>query len=154
MTTAEQRVKELGLDLPPPPGAAGNYVAGVQTGNLLFLSGCGPRRADGSYVVGKLGADLDVAQGYEAARVAGLAMLARIRQLIGSLDRVARIVKALGMVNAAPDFTEQPKVIDGFSDLMVDVFGESGRGARAAVGMVTLSGGMAVEIEMVVELKP
>ena len=124
MTTAEQRVKELGLDLPPPPGAAGNYVAGVQTGNLLFLSGCGPRRADGSYVLGKLGADLDVAQGYEAARVAGLAMLARIRQLIGSLDRVARIVKALGMVNAAPDFTEQPKVIDGFSDLMVEVFGE------------------------------
>jgi enamine deaminase RidA (YjgF/YER057c/UK114 family) len=154
MTTAEQRVKELGLDLPAPPGAAGNYVAGVRTGNLLFLSGCGPRRADGSYVQGKLGADLDVAQGYEAARVAGLAMLARIRQLIGSLDRVARIVKALGMVNAAPDFTEQPKVIDGFSDLMVDVFGESGRGARAAVGMVTLSGGMAVEIEMVVELKP
>jgi enamine deaminase RidA (YjgF/YER057c/UK114 family) len=81
-------------------------------------------------------------------------MLARIRQLIGSLDRVARIVKALGMVNAAPGFTEQPKVVDGFSDLMVDVFGESGRGARAAVGMVTLSGGMAVEIEMVVELKP
>jgi enamine deaminase RidA (YjgF/YER057c/UK114 family) len=130
---AEQRVKELGLDLPPPPKSAGNYVAGVQTGNLLFLSGCGPQRADGSYV---------------------LAMLARIRTLTGSLDRVARIVKALGMVNAAPDFIEQPKVINGFSDLMVEVFGEAGRGARAAVGMATLSGGMAVEIEMVVELKP
>ena len=126
----------------------------MQTGNLLFLSGCGPQRADGSYVLGKLGADLDVAAGYAAARVAGLAMLARIRQVTGSLDRVARIVKALGMVNAAPDFTEQPKVINGFSDLMVEVFGEAGRGARAAVGMATLSGGMAVEIEMVVELKP
>ena len=152
--SAEQRVKELGLALPSPPRSAGNYVAGVQTGNLLFLSGCGPQRADGSYVLGKLGADLDVAAGYDAARVAGLAMLARIRTLTGSLDRVARIVKALGMVNAAPDFIEQPKVINGFSDLMVEVFGEAGRGARAAVGMTTMSGGMAVEIEMVVEVKP
>ena len=152
--SAEQRVKELGLDLPPPPRSAGNYVAGVQTGNLLFLSGCVPQRADGSCVRGKLGSDLDAAQGYDAARIAGLAMLARIRQITGSLDRVARIVKALGMVNAAPDFTEQPKVINGFSDLMVEVFGECGRGARAAVGMATLSGGVAVEIEMVVELKP
>ena len=152
--SAEQRLTELGLDLPPPPKSAGNYVAGVQTGNLLFLSGCGPQRADGSYVRGKLGAGLDVAEGYEAARIAGLAMLARIRSLTGSLDRVARIVKALGMVNAAPDFTAQPKVINGFSDLMVEVFGEPGRGARAAVGMATLSGGMAVEIEMVIELKP
>jgi enamine deaminase RidA (YjgF/YER057c/UK114 family) len=152
--TAEQRVKDLGLVLPAPPKSAGNYVAGVQTGNLLFLSGCGPQRADGSYVLGKLGADLDVAEGYDAARVAGLAMLARIRSLTGSLDRVARIVKALGMVNAAPDFIQQPKVINGFSDLMVEVFGEAGRGARAAVGLATLSGGMAVEIEMVIELKP
>ncbi len=152
--SAEQRVTELGLDLPPPPKSAGNYVAGVQTGNLLFLSGCGPQRADGSYVRGKLGADLDVAEGYDAARIAGLAMLARIRALTGSLDRVARIVKVLGMINAAPDFTEQPKVIDGFSDLMIEVFGEPGRGARAAVGMATLSGGMTVEIEMVIELNP
>ena len=151
---AEQRVKELSLDLPSPPKAAGNYVTGVQTGNLLFLSGCVPQRADGSCVLGKLGSDLDAAQGYDAARIAGLAMLARIRQLTGSLDRVARIVKALGMVNSVPDFTEQPTVINGFSDLMVEVFGECGRGARAAVGMVALSGGVAVEIEMVVELKP
>lgn len=152
--SVEQRVTELGLDLPPPPKSAGNYVAGVQTGNLLFLSGCGPQRADGSYVRGKLGADLDVAEGYDAARIAGLAMLARIRALTGSLDRVARIVKVLGMINAAPDFTEQPKVIDGFSDLMIEVFGEPGRGARAAVGMATLSGGMTVEIEMAIELNP
>jgi enamine deaminase RidA (YjgF/YER057c/UK114 family) len=152
--SAEQRVKDLGLDLPSPPKAAGNYVPGVQTGNLLFLSGCVPKRLDGSTVTGRLGAGLDVEQGYAAARLAGLAMLARIRLVAGSLDRVARIVKVLGMVNAAPDFIQQPKVIDGFSDLMAEVFGEMGRGARAAVGMATLSGGAAVEIEMVVELKP
>jgi enamine deaminase RidA (YjgF/YER057c/UK114 family) len=126
----------------------------VQVANLLFLSGCGPQRADGSNVVGKVGLDLDVEQAYDAARLAGLAMLARLRLVAGSLDRVARIVKVLGMVNAAPDFREQPKVVNGFSDLMVEVFGEPGRGARAAVGMASLSGGMAVEIEMVVELKP
>jgi enamine deaminase RidA (YjgF/YER057c/UK114 family) len=151
--SAEQRVKDLAIELPPPPKAVGNYVPGVQVGNLLFLSGCGPQRADGSYVVGKAGADLSVEQAYAAARVAGLAMLARIRLVAGSLDRVARIVKVLGMVNAAPDFREQPKVINGFSDLMVEVFGESGRGARAAVGMAALTGQMAVEIEMVIELK-
>jgi enamine deaminase RidA (YjgF/YER057c/UK114 family) len=152
--SAEQRVKELALDLPPPPKAAGNYVPAVQVGNLLFLSGCGPQRADGSYVVGKAGADMNVEQAYAAARVAGLAMLARLRLVLGSLDRVARVVKVLGMVNAAPDFAEQPKVINGFSDLMVEVFGDNGRGARAAVGMAALSGQMAVEIEMVVELRP
>ena len=152
--SAEQRVRDLALDLPLAPNAAGNYVPGVQTGNLLFLSGCVSRRADGSAIVGKVGADLSVEQAYEAARVAGLAMLSRIRLVVGSLDRVSRIVKVLGMVNAAPDFIQQPRVIDGFSNLMVEVFGEAGRGARAAVGMATLSGGMAVEVEMVVELKP
>ncbi len=152
--SAEQRIVDLALDLPSPPKAAGNYVPGVQTGNLLFLSGCVPKRADGSTVTGKLGAGLGVEQGYDAARLAGLAMLARIRLVVGSLDRVARVVKVLGMVNAAPDFIQQPKVIDGFSDLMAEVFGEAGRGARAAVGMATLSGGAAVEVEMVVELKP
>jgi enamine deaminase RidA (YjgF/YER057c/UK114 family) len=149
----EQRAEDLALDLPPPPRAAGNYVPGVQVGNLLFLSGASPRRADGRAITGKLGADLDVAQGYEAARLAGLAMLARLRQVLGSLDRVQRVVKVLGMVNATPDFAEQPRVIDGFSDLMVEVFGERGRGARAAVGMAALTGRMAVEVEMVVEVK-
>jgi enamine deaminase RidA (YjgF/YER057c/UK114 family) len=151
--SAEQRVKELGLDVPPPPKAAGTYVPAVQVGNLLFVSGCGPQRADGGYVLGKVGADLDVEQGYAAARIAGLAMLARLRLVLGSLDRVARVVKVLGMVNATPDLSEQPKVINGFSDLMVEVFGENGRGARAAVGMAALAGGMAVEIEMVAEVK-
>jgi len=107
--SAEQRVKELGLVLPPPPKSAGNYVAGVRTGNLLFLSGCGPQRADGSYVLGKLGADLDVAAGYDAARVAGLAMLARIRSLTGSLDRVARIVKALAWSMPRPTSSSSPR---------------------------------------------
>ena len=150
--SAEQRVKDLALDLPPPPKSAGNYVPGVQVGNLLFLSGCGPQRADGSTILGKVGIDLDVEQAYAAARVAGLAMLARIRLVAGSLDRVARVVKVLGMVNAAR-FQQQPKVINGFSDLMVEVFGDAGRGARAAVGMAALTGQMAVEIEMVIELK-
>ena len=150
----EQRVTELGLDLPPPPNSAGNYLPGVQVGNLLFLSGCGPMRADGSTVTGKVGIDLDVDQAYAAARLAGLAMLARIRQVAGSLDRVQRVVKVLGMVNSARDFAEQPRVVNGFSDLMVEVFGEPGRGARAAVGMAALTSRMAVEIEMVLELKP
>ncbi|MFZ5780437.1 MAG: RidA family protein [Pseudomonadota bacterium] len=152
--SAEARVLDLGLDLPPPPRAAGNYVPGVQVGSLLFLSGCVPHRADGSLVAGKVGADLTAAEAHDAARLVGLAMLSRIRLLVGSLDRVQRVVKVLGMVNATPDFIEQPKVMDGFSDLMVEIFGEAGRGARAAVGMATLSGGAAVEIEMIVELKP
>jgi enamine deaminase RidA (YjgF/YER057c/UK114 family) len=152
--SAEQRLKDLAIDLPPPPKAVGNYLPGVQVGNLLFLSGCGPQRADGSTVIGKAGADLSVEQAYAAARLAGLAMLARIRLVAGSLDRVMRVVKVLGMVNATPDFKEQPKVISGFSDLMVEVFGEAGRGARAAVGMAALTGQIAVEIEMVIELKP
>lgn len=150
--SAEERIKELALTLPPSPGSAGNYVPGVRVGSLLYMSGCGPLRSDGTFVVGKLGADLDVAQGYAAARLTGLVMLARLRAVLGSLDRVQRVVKVLGMVNAAPDFAEQPKVIDGFSDLMVEVFGERGRGARGAVGMAALTYRMAVEIDMVAEV--
>jgi enamine deaminase RidA (YjgF/YER057c/UK114 family) len=150
--SAERRLKELGIDLPGPPKAAGTYIAGVQVGNLLFMSGCGPRRPDGSYITGKVGADLNVEQGYEAARAVGLSMLSNIRLTIGTLDRVKRVVKVLGMVNATPEFKEHPKVINGFSDLMVEIFGESGRGARAAVGMGSLSSQMAVEVEMVIEL--
>ncbi len=107
--SAEQRVKDLALNLPPPPKAVCNYLPGVRVGNLLFLSGCGPQRADGTSVMDKAGADLGVEQAYAAARLAGLAMLARSRLVAGSLDRVARIVKVLGMVNAAPDFRGQPK---------------------------------------------
>ena len=142
--SAEQRLRELGIDLPTPQKPAGNYIVGVQVGNLLFMSGCDPRRPDGSFIIGKLGADLGVTEGYQAARAAALSMLANIRSVLGSLDRVSRFVKVLGMVNATPEFAEHPKVIDGFSDLMVEVFGESARGGRAAVGMGSLSSRIAV----------
>ena len=151
--SAEQKVKELGLELPPAPKPAGNYVGGVRTGNLLFMSGVGPRRPDGSNITGKLGGGMSVEEGYQAARVVGLNMMANIRGQIGSLDKVKRVVKVLGMVNATPDFNETPKVMNGFSDLFVEVFGEAGRGARSAVGMVTLPGQIAVEVEMVLELE-
>jgi enamine deaminase RidA (YjgF/YER057c/UK114 family) len=152
--SAEKRLKELGLELPPVPKPVGNYIGGVKTGNLLFMSGCGPRRKDGSAITGKVGETLTVEQGYEAARLVGLNMLANIRATIGSLDKVKRVVKTLGMVNAAPHFTESPKVINGFSDLFVEVFGEAaGRGARSAVGMVMLPSQIAVEVEMVLEVE-
>jgi enamine deaminase RidA (YjgF/YER057c/UK114 family) len=153
VVSAEQKLKQLGIELPAPPQSAGNYVAGVEVGNLVFMSGCVPRRPDGSYIVGKIGAGLSVEDGYAAARTVALSMLSRIRSVIGNLDRVKRVVKVLGMVNAAPDFKDHPKVIDGFSDLMVEVFGECGRGGRAAVGMGSLSNQVAVEVEMVLELK-
>lgn len=150
--SAEQALLDRGIELPPPPAAAGNYILGVQVGSLLFMSGCCSERADGSEVTGKVGVDLSVEQGYQAARLAGLMMLASIRAQTGSLDRVRRVVKVLGMVNAAPDFSDHPAVIDGFSDLMAEVFGENGRGARAAVGMASLTNQLAVEVEMVLEL--
>ena len=149
---AEKRVKELGLDLPPVPKPVGNYVGGVRSGNLLFMSGCGPRRHDGSAITGKLGDALTIEQGYAAARLVGLNMLSNIRSVLGSLDKVKRVVKVLGMVNAEPDFSDTPKVMNGFSDLFVEVFGEAGKHARSAVGMVTLPSQIAVEVEMVLEV--
>lgn len=149
----EQRIKDLEIDLPPAPKPIGNYVGGVRVGNLLFMSGCGPRRNDGGLIVGKLGADLSVEQGYDAARVVGLNMLANIRSVVGSLDRIDRVMKVLGMVNCSPDFTDMPKVINGFSDLFVEILGpERGRGARSAVGMAALPNQIAVEVEMVLEV--
>ena len=117
--SAEAKIKELGIELPPPPAPAGNYVPGVQTGNLLFMSGCGPRKADGTSISGKVGGDLSVEEAYDAARLVGLNMLANIKAVVGDLDKVKRVVKVLGMVNAVPDFKEHPKVINGYSDLMV-----------------------------------
>ena len=153
MVGAEARLKELTIQLPPAPAPIGNYVAGVQVGNLLFMSGCGPRRNDGSAITGKLGTDLNTEEGYAAARAVGLNMLANIRSVIGSLDRIERVVKVLGMVNAAPHFDQMPKVINGFSDLFVEIFGpERGRGARSAVGMATLPNQIAVEVEMVLQI--
>ncbi|MGE3985269.1 MAG: RidA family protein, partial [Dehalococcoidia bacterium] len=122
--TAEERVRELGLDLGSGPAPVANYVAAVQTGNLVFLSGQLPTLPDGSRVRGKVGADLDVQAGYDAARLATVGLLARLRDTIGSLDRVTRVVKVNGYVNSTPDFEQQPAVINGASDLLVEVFGE------------------------------
>jgi len=146
----ELRLRNLGIELPPTPKPIGNYIGGVRVGNLLFMSGCGPRRNDGTFIIGKLGADLSVEQGYDAARVVALNMLANIRSVLGSLDRIERVVKVLGMVNCTPDFSAMPKVINGFSDLFVEVLGsERGCGARSAVGHAALPNQIAVEVEMV-----
>jgi enamine deaminase RidA (YjgF/YER057c/UK114 family) len=153
--SAEARLKDKGITLPTPTMPLANYVGAVQTGNLLFLSGHGPLRPQGKFThVGKLGRDLTVEQGYQVAREVGLNLLATTRAALGSLDRVKRIVKVLGMVNSADDFGDQPRVINGFSDLMVEVFGETiGRHARSAVGMAGLPLGIPVEIEMILEVE-
>ena len=147
-----EKLRELGIELPEPPPPVGNYLGAVTVGNLVFLSGHGPRSASGEYSSGKVGGELTPEQGQEEARQVGLNMLATLRAEIGDLDRVRRVVKVLGMVNAAPDFRNHPKVIDGFSDLMVEVFGEKGRGARSAVGMGSLPFQIPVEVEMIVEI--
>ena len=148
----EARLEELGITLPAAPSPVANYVNGVRTGNLIFLAGKGPRRADGSEITGKLGADVSIEQGYEGARLTAINQLAVLKAMLGDLNRVVRVVKVLGMVNSDPSFVEQPAVINGFSDLIVAVFGERGRHARAAVGMASLPRGQAVEIEMIVEV--
>ena len=151
---AEARLEEMGITLPEPPAPVANYVRSVRSGNLLFSAGHGPLQADGTYLTGKVGRDLSVEEGYEAARLTGLALLASLRAEIGDLDKVVRIVKVNGMVNAIEDFTEQPNVINGCSDLFVEVFGPAiGRHARTAVGMSSLPIGIAVEIEAVVEVE-
>lgn len=149
----EARLAELGIVLPEPSVPVANYVKAVRSGNLIFLSGHGPYRSDGSLVKGKLGKDLSIEEGYEAARLTGIALLSSLKSEIGDLNKVRRVVKVFGMVNADPSFTDQPKVINGCSDLLVEVFGERGRHARAAVGMVSLPVGIAVEIDMVVEIE-
>lgn len=151
--SAEARVTELELDLPHAPKPMANYVTAVRMGNLLYVSGHGPLRSDGTLHVGRVGDELDFHAGYEAARQTGLSMLATVRSHLGSLDKVVRVVKVLGMVNCTPDFPDQPKVVNGFSDLMVEVFGDSGRGARSAVGMGSLPGHIAVEVEAIFEVK-
>ncbi len=150
--SVEERLRELGIELPEPPPPAGNYIGAVTVGNLVFLSGHGPRSASGGYISGKVGGELTLEQGQEEAHQVGLDMLATLRAEIGDLDRVRRVVKVLGMVNAAPDFRNHPKVINGFSDLMVEVFGDKGRGARSAVGMGSLPFQIPVEVEMIVEI--
>jgi enamine deaminase RidA (YjgF/YER057c/UK114 family) len=146
----EQRLRELGIELPEPVQPVATYVRWVQTGNLLFISGTGPTDAAPR---GKVGADLTIEQGAAVAREVGLQIIATAKAALGDLDRVKRIVKVLGMVNATPDFDQQPKVINGCSDLFVEVFGEAGRHTRAAVGMGSLPGRIAVEIECTMEVE-
>jgi len=150
--SAERRLKDLGIELPGLSAPVANYVNAVRTGRLLFLAGKGPSAVDGLRPQGKLGREFTVEQGYRFARSTGLALLAVMKAELGSLDRVKRVVKVLGMVNAEPEFHDQPKVINGCSDLFVEVFGEAGRHARSAVGMGSLPNGIPVEIEAIVEI--
>jgi enamine deaminase RidA (YjgF/YER057c/UK114 family) len=148
--SASDRLAALGLTLPPGPAPIGNYVPFRLAGNLLFLSGVGPRLADGSMTAGKVGAELTIEQGYEAAKLCGLNLLTNIVSAVGSLDRVDTILKVLGMVNAVPGFGDHPRVIDGCTDLFVAVFGDNGRPARSAVGMGSLPRNISVEVEAIV----
>jgi enamine deaminase RidA (YjgF/YER057c/UK114 family) len=155
-SSAEARLRELKIELPKPSAPVATYVPAVQVGNLLFVSGHGPRNADGTRITGKVGpraGQMSTGDANRAARSVGLAVLSTVREALGSLDRVARTVKVLGMVNASPEFTEHPQVINGFSDLLVQVFGERGKGARSAVGMSSLPGDIPVEIEVIFEVR-
>jgi len=151
--SAETRFAALNLELPPAPKAVGLYRPVVEVGGLLYLSGHGPLRPDGTLIKGRVGADLDTAAGFQAARQTGLAMLATLRKHCGSLDRIARLVKTFGLVQSTPEFTDHPAVINGFSELIRDVFGEEqGIAARSAVGAASLPAGMAVEVEAIFAL--
>ena len=149
----EAKLAEAGIELRTPSAPVANYVNAVRTGNLIFLAGKGPKKADGENITGKLGADLSIEEGYNAARETGINQLSVLKAELGNLNKVKRIVKVLGMVNCSPDFADQPKVVNGYSDLMVEVFGDRGKHARAAVGMNALPGNIAVEIEMIVEVE-
>ena len=150
----EQKLKEMNIELPAPNKPMANYVKYVRTGNLVFLAGEGPRRADGSLITGKLGKDLTVEQGYEAAKLTAINMISTLKDAVGGdLKKVKRIVKVFGLVNCTDDFKDQPKVMNGFSDLLVAVFGENGKHARAAVGTNALPSGIAVEVEFVAEVE-
>ena len=152
--TAEEKLKQSGITLPVPQKPIANYINAVRVGNLIYLAGKGPSKPDGTNITGKVGKELTIKQGYEAARLTGINQLAVLKAELGSLNKVKRIVKVFGMVNCTEDFFDQPKVINGFSDLMVEIFGENGKHARAAVGMYALPMNIAVEVEMIVEVYP
>ena len=157
MSTPEKRIQELNLHLPVPPKPMAKYKPTVQIGNTLYVSGHGPAKLDAKHplLLGRVGTKLTRDQGKESARLVGINILATVRAALGSLDRVERLVKSLGMVNSSPDFHDHPFVINGFSELMAEVFGEdAGVGARSAVGMVALPGDIPVEIECIFEVKP
>ena len=149
---AEARLKEMGIKLPPAVTPVANYVPAVRTGNLVFLSGHGPFKEDGSLITGKVGSELTAEKGYEAARRVAVGLLGSLKAEIGDLEKVKRVVKVLGLVNCPSDFTNQPQVINGASDFLVEVFGARGKHARSAVGTNALPMNIAVEIEMIVEV--
>jgi enamine deaminase RidA (YjgF/YER057c/UK114 family) len=150
---AETNLKVKGIVLTPPSSPVANYVNAVRVGNLIFLAGKGPQKADNTYISGKVGKDLTIEQGYEAARLTAINHLSVLKNELGSLNKVKRIVKVLGMVNCTEDFKDQPKVINGYSDMMVEIFCEKGKHARSAVGMAALPFNMAVEVEVIVEVE-
>ena len=151
--SADKNLADLGLALPPPPQPIGNYVPFRLAGDLLFLSGVGPRRADETMITGKIGAELSLRDGYEAAKLCGLNLLVNMIAAVGTLERVDTVLKVLGMVNAVPTFTDHPKVIDGCTDLFVQVLGQGGRPARSAVGMASLPFNISVEVEAIMLVK-
>jgi enamine deaminase RidA (YjgF/YER057c/UK114 family) len=153
-TSPEEQIRKLKIELPAVSQPTNTLVNAVRVGDMLYVSGTGPGKADGKTIVGRLGQDFDVAKGRAAARQVGLHILSVVKAELGSLDKVQRLVKTLGMVNATPDFTQHPQVINGFSDLMVEVFGaEAGKGTRSAVGMSSLPGGIPVEIEAIFQIR-
>jgi len=151
MSAIESKLAGLGYTLPPPPEPIGNYLSAARSGNVMWMSGVGSRKADGSRISGKLGADLTVEQGYEAAQWCALNLLARMKVELGDLDRVTGILKVVGMVNSSPDFDEQARVVDGVSDLFVELFGDAGRHSRSAPGMAVLPRNAAVIVDCVIE---
>ncbi|SEF66156.1 RidA family protein [Bosea lathyri] len=151
--SAEQKLKELGLALPQVASPMANYVRFKRVGDVVYLSGQGPRLPDGTMATGKVGGDVTTAQAYEHAKLVGLGLLAAMKEAAGSLDKV-EVIKLLGMVNGVPEFGEQPQVINGCSDLLVAVLGENGRHARSAVGMGSLPGNITVEIEVIIKVLP
>ena len=149
----DKKIEELGIQLQKPVKPVANYVTTVQTGNLVFTSGHGPIGDDGQLILGQLGTDMDIEGGYQAARAVGIGLLSTLKATLGNLDRIKKIVKLVGFVNSSADFKDQPAVVNGASDLFVEIFGDKGRHARSAVGMVQLHGGIAVEVEMIVEVE-
>lgn len=152
-TNVENRLKELGIDLIEPVPPTANFLKAVRINNLVYLSGHGPDKAEGGQVTGKVGSDLTIEEAQKAARLTGISLLSTLKKEIGNLNKVKRIVKVLGMVNAIPSFEKHSQVINGFSDLMAEVFGENGKHARSSVGVSSLPANIPVEIEMIVELK-
>ena len=149
----DAKLTELNLELPPPPKPGGIYSPVVRVDNMLYVSGHGPLLPDGTLMTGRVGSEITEEEGHKSARQTGLTILATLKKELGSLDKIDRLVKVLGMVNAAPDFQNHPQVINGFSQLMVDIFGDNGRAARSAIGMGSLPGNISTEIEVIIKLK-